>query len=215
MAAFTRRLTPGSSQVANKATLNLILGVFLKLLGFFVVMYTYTDISPTKARQAEESLHQRFNISVSFLHEMAKNTADSSLSPVQDEGRSFNQIKDALKTQVDFLSTQYQASSKTLILTLPAEILFPLNGNAAKSPDFARTLANTLQQQGSATLRYKIEIIANGSDNETLIKEVSRFAQKLLAADYPEKDLTTGYKETIDAPTVDLRLTQVVSGAKS
>ena len=205
----TPRISQGSSQVANKATLNLILGVFLKLLGFFVVMYTYTDISPLKAKQAEESLHQRFNISVTFLSDMAKNTVAASPDPVQEEGRSFNRIKDALKTQVDFLSTQYEASSKTLILTLPAEIVLSLNGNSAKSPDFARTLVETLQHESNSKFRYKLEVVAKGNDHENLLRQISRFGQKILAAEYSEKDLTIGYNESNDAPTIDIRLNQV------
>jgi hypothetical protein len=201
----------GSHQVANKATLNLILGVFLKLLGFFVVMYTYTDTSAIKAHQAEESLHKRFDITVSFLHNMAQNTAASSQAPVQEDGRSFNQIRDALKSQIDFLSTQYQATSKTLILTLPASTVFPLNGQPAKSPDFAGILARTMKEQRTSAFRYKLEIVSEGPDNSLMIKDVSLFAEKILGENYPEKDLTIGYSDATTEPTIELRLTQVAS----
>lgn len=204
----------GSAQVANKSTLNLILGVFLKLLGFFVVMYTYTDTNPLKARQAEESLRQQFNISVSLLRDESK--GDNALianQAMQKEGRSYIAIQEEMKTQLDFLSTNYLAESNVLVLSVPAEYVLSLNGIPAKSVNFIPILISTLQKQRNDQTDYALEIVANGNDQAQLTRAVSILVQKLIAVDYSPALLTIGYNESDDSPTVDFRIKQIKKGA--
>lgn len=196
----------GSSQVANKATLNLILGVFLKLLGFFVVLYTYTDINPIKAHQVEESLRERFNISVSLIND--RGAADTSLETL-NQGRSFTRIKDSLSTEVDFLSSKLLSTSNTMVLTVPAEFIVSINDALPKSPEFAKALSKTLLAERNNKSVYALELIINGSDQQLLSRQISLFVQKMIAVGYPSELLTIGYNETTDEPTVDLRIVQV------
>jgi len=200
----------GSAQVANKATLNLILGVFLKLLGFFVVMYTYTDTNPMKARMAEESLRQQFNISVSLLRDEAK--GDSPLNAhqaMQKEGRSYIAIREALKTQLDFLSSEYRADSNMLMLSIPAEYVVSIDGQSPKSPRFALTLVSTLLKQGNDKTDYAVEVVIKGSAESELTRAVSIFVQQMIAVDYPESLLAIGYEQSDAAPVVEFHITQM------
>lgn len=199
----------GSSGFATKATLNLILGVFLKLLGFFVVMYTYTDINPIKARQAEESLRQQFNVSVSLLREEGKGDSPH-IQPqaLQKEGRSFKAIREQLKTQLDFLSSRYLADSDRLMLSVPAEYVVTLDDNPPKSPRFVPILVTTLGQQRGENSTYAVEIIIAGNDRAELTRQVSILVQKMIALDYPAELLTIGYRESDAPPAVDFYVTQ-------
>lgn len=207
------RRESGSAQVANKATLNLILGVFLKLLGFFVVMYTYTDVNPVKARQAEESLRQQFNISVSLMREESKgNNPILSNQVLQKEGRSYIAIREELKTQLDFLSSRYLADSNQLVLSVPAEYAVALNDHPAKSPHFAAILSETLRRQAKDDIRYTTEIVVTGRDASELTRVVSVLVQQMIAADYPPELLSIGYAENDGPPMVEFHVTQTKIG---
>jgi uncharacterized protein YlxP (DUF503 family) len=198
-----------SSQVANKSTLNLVLGVFLKLLGFFVVLYTYTDINPIKAKQAEESIRERFNISISLLQENdTKNDIEASLL-MQEAGRSFNEISEALKTEVDFLSSHYLAADNTLILKIPAEVAVKLPNKIQKSPKFANLLTDTLAVHKNKKFNYDVQIIINGAEEQILMQAVSLFVQKMASLNYPENLLTIGYEFSTDEPTIEFRIQAV------
>lgn len=180
------------------ATYNLMLGIFLKLLGIFVVLYSLAETDPLKARQAEQSLNQRFNIAVS-------------LTKPQDEAktRSYKAIEDELETKVDFLSSHYEADSDTLVLRLPADIVLSLNGKAAQSPGFAKFLSETLRKKNAQ--KFKLEIIVSGAQGDPLMRGVSLFVQKMIAQDYPENLLTIGYVQTDELPRIEFRLKQVRS----
>lgn len=203
----------GSSQVANKATLNLILGVFLKLLGFFVVMYTYTDTNPTKARQAEESLRQQFNISVSLMRDESKGDSIQPAGQVmQKEGRSYIAIREELASQLDFLSASYRAETNQLILQVPAEYVLALDGQAAKSPRFASILTEILLKQRNDKTDYALEIIAQGNDTRQMTRALSVFVQKMVQVNYPSSLMTIGYESNDDEPMIEFRVTHVARG---
>lgn len=199
-----------SSSVGNAATLNLILGVFLKLLGFFVVLYVYADIDPIKARQAEESLKERFNISVSLVPNTSGSDQEQGNAVMQMMGRSYQAIDTEMKTQIDFLSSEYQAHSHVLVLRVPAHIALDLDGMRAQSFEFADILIKTLQEQ-SGRNRYAVEAVAIGSEHDALMRSVSLFVQKMVARQYPPELLAVGFKEQNTKPMLELRITEVRS----
>src|SRR5690554_916369 len=86
------------------------LGIFLKLLGFFVVMFTYAEFEPIKVKQAEYSLQQRFNITLP-IPDLKSGDDSLNLYPVQALGRSFHTLDTELKTELDFLSSRRNAEA--------------------------------------------------------------------------------------------------------
>ena len=201
-------MASGGQPGGNTATLNLILGVFLKLLGFFVVLYGFNEIDPVKAHQAEASIKDRFNISVS-LTPIVSGLTKTADAPVQTKGRAYSEIEEELKTQVDLLSSRYEADSDTLVLRLPASVVLSFEGKPATSPDFASTLAATLEIQRGKDSKFNLEIIADGNDDEALIASVSLFVQKMLGTGYPRDLLTIGYQDGQSDPMVEFRVKQV------
>jgi len=193
---------------SRTATLNLMLGIFLKLLGFFVVLYTYAEANPVKTQQAEESLRQRFSISVS-LADLANDQRNASSPLVPDQGRSYNDLANKLKAQIDFLSSQYIARNDVLILTLPARTAMAVGGNPAESPEFIKMLVRTIVHQRTENYKYAAELIVSGEDQKNLMGEVSLLAQRMIAYDYPARLVTIGYKKDKGEPLLEIRLRQV------
>lgn len=198
----------GGSSSGNSATLNLILGVFLKLLGFFVVLYGFTEVDPLKARQAEMSIQERFNINVSLIPSIG-GKSPSNTAIVQTRGRSYEGLEKELKAQVDFLSSEYVAHNNTMILRVPANVVLPLDGNREKSPDFAAILSKTLDEQHGDGSHFTLQIVASGADEDALVRGVSVFVEKMVAERYPAKLLAIGYKKSTEVPVIELHIKQV------
>lgn len=190
------------------ATLNLMVGIFLKLLGFFVVLYSYAEINPVKVKQAEQSLAERFNISVALMDE--KDVEQEKVTaPVQQSGRAYREITEKLQTQVDFLSTETQADSDTLVLRLPAATALSFEGREAQDPDFAAKLANVLTAQNASGFAYQLQVAAIGSNNIDLMRPLGGFAKQMVDAGYPAPLITIGYQFTVQDPVLELRIKQV------
>lgn len=201
-----------SSSIGNTTTLNLILGIFLKLLGFFVVLYVFTDVDPDKARLAEESLKERFNISVTLTNDIHGTSSENSHSIAQGMGRAFQEIDTAMKTQVDFLSTEYQAQNHVLLLRVPAEIALDIGMDRARSFDFPKILVDTLlKQRPPQQAAYQVEAVVSGADRDALMRAVSLFIQKMIAFGYPVEQLVIGYEESAIKPVLELRISEVRS----
>lgn len=195
---------PGQS--ARTSTLNLMLGIFLKLLGFFVVLYTYTDINPTKVQKVEESLKERFNISVSLAPVLSGMDPSVRAPLVQTKGRAYSNIENDMKTQVDFLSSQYNIDSNTLVLRVPAEMAMTIDGQEPKSGNFAKILADTLENQSSEGNVFAIEMILSGPDATAKMRDISLFVQKMIGENYPQDLMTIGYAESSQKPTLEIRI---------
>lgn len=201
-----------SSSIGNTATLNLILGIFLKLLGFFVVLYVFTDVDPDKARLAEESLKERFNISVTLTKEIQGTGNENSHSITQGMGRAFQEIDTAMKTQVDFLSTEYQAQNHVLLLRVPAEIALDIGMDRARSFEFPKILVDSLlKQRVQNQSPYQVEAVVSGADRDALMRSVSLFIQKMIAFGYPVERLVIGYEDSAIKPVLELRISEVRS----
>jgi len=198
----------GTGPAGNTATLNLILGVFLKLLGFFVLLYGYTEVDPVKAHKAELSIQQRFNISVNLMPEHL-GVSKISTAPVQTQGRSYEAISSEMKSQVDFLSSEYDANSDTLILRVPLNVVLPVDDKPAKSANFAEILTQTLDSQHAADSVFAIEIVTIGKDDTALVAAASLFVQKMLSESYPRDLLTIGYQAKDQDPMIEFRIKQV------
>lgn len=203
-----------SSAIGNTATLNLILGIFLKLLGFFVVLYVYTDVDPDKARLAEESLRERFNVSVVLVPEKDRigQSADPSRQIAfhnrEQAGRAMARIEAAMKSQIGLLATSYDREDGALVLRVPADVALDLGGRLARSPDFADILVATLNTQKAPEMAFSVEAIIKGpADNsDEWMRAVSLFIQKLVARQYPAAWLMTGYQEQAGPPVLELRI---------
>lgn len=201
-----------SSSIGNTATLNLILGIFLKLLGFFVVLYVYTDIDPGKAKMAEESLKDRFNISISLTPQETEGKRSSSDPSVTlGMGRAYQEIDTAMKSQIDFLSSEYLADSHVLVLRVPANIALDIGSDRARSFDFVKVFVDTLNTQKSPDAHYMVEAVVSGENKNELMRAVSLFVQKMLAYNYPVDDLMIGYNDRVEKPVLELRITEVRS----
>lgn len=200
-----------SSAIGNTATLNLILGVFLKLLGFFVILYIYADVDPGKARLAEESLKERFNISVSLTDDIEGTRLNNAHSITQGMGRSYQEIETTMKTQIDFLSSEYHARNHVLVLRMPAEIALDIGTDRARSFEFPKILADTLLQQKSSTVHFHLEAVVSGANKDMLMRSISLFIQKMISYQYPVDYLSIGYEESDLKPALELRITEVRS----
>lgn len=201
----------GSSSIGNTATLNLILGIFLKLLGFFVILYVYTDVDPGKARLAEHSLKERFNISVSLTDDIAGERLNADHSVTQGMGLSYQEIDTEMKAQIDFLSSEYQAQNDVLILRVPAHIALDIGADRARSFEFPKILVNTLLTQKAANKHYQVEAVVAGNNKDELMRSVSLFVQKLIAYRYPVEQLMIGYRDSNEKPVLELRISEVRS----
>jgi hypothetical protein len=175
---------------SRAATLSITLGIFLKLLGFFVIMFCYADFEPNKVKQAEYSLQRRFNIALPFPTE--KSGADS-LSPhaVQEQGRSYHDLQEDLKAEFDFFSSQTRSNESELILELNADQIF---GSNAKSPNFAAGLTKMLEANTTENYVFNVEIVAVGGEADEMMSNVGSFVQKMIVAGFPQKYLTIGYE---------------------
>lgn len=199
-----------SSVLGNTATLNLVLGIFLKLLGFFVVLYSYTDIDPTKAKLAEDSLRERFSVSVSLTPDI-KGSTFVDTPAVESQGRAMDHIATAMKTQISFLASEYDLQNNVLLLRVPAEVAMDIGDKLARSPDFADIFINTLQTQKSPNMTYRVDAIIKGeaAQNDMLMRSVSLFIQKLIARNYSPDNLMIGYQKQTGKPVLELRIRQV------
>lgn len=200
----------GAQSSGRTLTLNIFLGLFLKLLGFFVVLYGFAEVDPVKARKAEISIHERFNINISLVPDI-RGDSHENISIVQTKGRSYHAIEQEMKSQVDLLSTDYVVSSNTLILRLPAEVALPIDGGSAKSPDLPRILRDTLESQVGKDSHFALEVVTIGNDDAALIRGASIFAEKMLGAGFNRKWLTIGYQESSSKPIIEFRIRQVAS----
>lgn len=179
---------------ASNSYLILTLGIFLKLLGFFVVMVSYADLEPIKMRQAEYSLQDRFGINLALPFERGGMGIQSPLI-TQQLGRSFDTIKQELSTQVDFLGTEDEAHSKKLVLNLNADTALPLNGAPAKSPNFAGQLVDVLKTQKPDHAMYQVRVTGINGQPQVMMRALGDFIQKMVAAGYPITYLTIGYQQ--------------------
>ena len=176
----------------SNSTLVLTLGIFLKLLGFFVVLVSYSTLEPLKSRQAQYSLQDRFGINLGLPLERGGLSKQSPMV-VQQQGRSYDILRKELMTQMDFLSTENVATSDRLSLSLPMDIVLGLNGAPAKSPELADRLSAILKTQKPDHMQYQVTIIGQNGDPVAVLHALGEFVQKMVATDYPSKFLTIGY----------------------
>lgn len=184
--------------------------LFLKLLGFFVVLYSYADREPVKAEAVEQSLMQQFNVSISAEFTPVK-SGRHVLTPtaVQNLGNAYQAISTELKTDVDFLSTEIRAKDNTMRMTLPADILLAFNGNSAKSPSFAHELVYALKKHRTGDFVYNVQMIVRGEQADELMRAGGEFIQYMVAQDYAPRYLEIGFKDDSDPPEVDIVITAV------
>lgn len=185
------------------STLMVTLGIFLKLLGFFVVMFTYAEFEPIKVKQAEYSLQQRFNVTLP-LPDLKSGEESLNLFPVQNLGRAFHVLEEELKTELDIFSTRVAARENELALVFSANQILDLNGKPARSPNFAPVLSRILRKNTPQNFVLQLDIVAQGSDTASLMRETGVFVQKMIVAGYPQKEMIIGYEHGTKKPTVKL-----------
>lgn len=194
----------GQASGQRDTTYLIMFSLFLKLLGFFVVMYSYAEFDPAKVQAAEQSLQQRFNISLHLPVDMIKNGAHL-MSPlaIQNSGRSYVELSTELKTQIDFLSSEIDARRGVLILTVPARLLMAVDGQSAKSPNFASVFVETLKKNQPDNMIYKMQIIGKSRNQDVMMRSLGDFVQSIVSQDYPPRYLTIGFEDgQTDEPTV-------------
>ncbi len=187
----------------NRATSQMItLGIFLKLLGFFVVMFTYAEFEPIKVKQAEYSLQQRFNIALP-LPDLKSGDDALNLYPVQALGRSFHTLDTELQTELDFLSSKRNAETNELVLELRADQILDLGGKPAKSQNFAVVLTQALKANTPAGHVFHLDIVTKGGAPDDMMRGAGLFVQKMIVAGFPQKSLMIGH-ESASKPSVKL-----------
>lgn len=194
----------GGLATGQKQTTYLVMfSLFLKLLGFFVVLFSYAQYDPMRTQAVEQSLHEQFNININ-LPMMHATSGKDQMSPmaVQNAGRSYDQLTKELKTQIDFLSTETDARRGVLTLSVPANLVLQMDGQPAKSPGFATSLVDTLKKNQPEGAVYRLQIIAKGSQHDAMMRSVGDFVQSLVAYNYAPRYLTIGFEDAQDA-TVD------------
>jgi hypothetical protein len=168
------------------------LGIFLKILGFFIVLYSFSEAVPNKVAKAEQSLQHRFNINIK-LPTIKSGMQATTLSAVQNIGRSYDEIESDLKTQIDLFSTERAAHSNELILKVPADQVLTLNGQIPKSPEFDKVLVKTLNKNKPQGAEYHVAIVGTDGKSDAMMRGLGDFAQTMVADNYPEPLVTIGY----------------------
>lgn len=195
----------------TNSTMVITLGIFLKLLGFFAVLVSYSDLEPIKSRQAEYSLQNRFGINMSLTRER-DGLGPQSAIVVQQLGRSYDTISQNLMTQVDFLSSENVSVSDRLRISLPADVVLSLDDAPAKSADFATSFSNVLKTQKPPNYIYQVNIMGQNGIPPSMMRALGEFVQKMIAAGYPAKYLTISYEQTPDdKPAVLMEIQAVPS----
>jgi hypothetical protein len=184
---------------SSSSTMAITLGLFLKLLGLFVVLVSYAEMEPDKTRKVEYSLQDRFGINLTTPRDKNGLSKQAPMI-VQQLGNSYDSIEKELTTQMDFLSTEDIALSDRLVLSFPATIALTMNGVPAKSPDFAASLTRILQAQKPANYHYTVTFTGENGDAQVVMRGLGDFVQKMVAAGYPAADMSIGYRET-DRPS--------------
>ncbi len=179
----------------SNATLVITLGLFLKLLGLFVVLFSYAELEPVKTRKVESSLQDRFGINLTTPMDRGGKVTQAPLI-VQQLGNSYDSIEKELMTQMDFLSTEDIALSDRLVLSFPPNIALTLDNVPAKSPDFAASLTDILQSQKPQGFVYLVTITGQNGQAPVMMRALGDFVQKMVAAGYPANIMSIGYKTT-------------------
>ncbi len=194
----------GHDSGQQNTTYLIMFSLFLKLLGFFVVLYSYAEFEPSKIQAVEQSLQQRFNITL-HLPDLAAKSGKSQTTPwaIQNAGRSYIEIEKELKTQMDFLSTEIDSRRGILTLSVPADIVLDMESHPAKSPGFAASLIETLKRNQPEKAVYRMQIVAKGSERDLMMRSLGNFVQSIIANDYSPRYLTIGYDDYSETPTVD------------
>lgn len=202
----------GQATGQRETTYLIMFSLFLKLLGFFVVLYSYAEFDPNKVKAAEHSIQQRFNIALHLpLTEVKGGQNLTSALAVQNAGRAYNELSTELKTQIDFLSTQIDARRGVLILSVPAHIALSFDGQTAKSPQFASVLVEALKKNQPKGMVYKMQIIAKGSPRDELMRTLGNFVQEIVSDDYAPRYLTIGFEDDANEPTLSFVVEAVPS----
>jgi hypothetical protein len=186
----------GSS--GSNSALVITLGLFLKLLGLFVVLVSYADFEPLKTRKVEYSLQDRFGINLTSLKERHGTSVQAPMI-VQQLGSSYDAIEKELTSQMDFLSTEDIALSDRLMLSFPARIALSIDNVPAKSPDFASSQTKILQTQKPANYHYIVTITGQNGNPQAMMRALGDFVQKMIAAGYAANDMSIGYAQTSNA----------------
>lgn len=197
--------------LGNKTiTMNLMLGVFLKLLGFFVIMYSYAEINPIKAEKAEESLKQRFNVSVS-LYSAVKESIDGTLTEGANVngGGAYAHIQQQLMREFGLPPGKYIAQDDILVMRIPAGNVLSIDNITPENPGFANNFSRLLLEQNTDKFRYAVEIIVLGNNGNALMRSISEFANEMSVAGYPDRLLTIGLKAQENTPQLEIRIKQV------
>ena len=181
-----------SNVLGSSANRVITLGIFLKILGFFVVLYSFSEAVPNKVAKAEQSLQHRFSINIA-LPKTTSGQQATTMSAVQNIGRSYDDIAADLKTQIDLFSTERVTRNKELIMRIPADQVLTLNGNAPKSYDFDKTLVSILKKNKPQNAEYHLAIVGTDGKSDDMMRGLGDFAQQVVADNYPEPLVTIGY----------------------
>jgi hypothetical protein len=180
------------SPSGSNSTQLITLGIFLKILGFFVVLVSYAELEPIKTRQVENSLRSQFGMNLLLPIEKGGVLAQAPMI-VQQSGRSYDVIREKLMTQIDFLSAEDVVLNDRLTMTLPAAIVLALDSRMPKSPQFAQQLADVLTTQKPELYSYTITLTGTGGAEQEMMRGLGDFAQKLIATGYPAQKITISY----------------------
>lgn len=200
-----------SSPSGSNATQLITLGIFLKILGFFVVLFSYTELEPIKNRQVESSLQSRFGINLTLAKDKGGLLSRAPMI-VQQQGRAYDRIRQELLTQIDFISTEDITTSDRMRLVLPADIGLSLKNNMAKSPQLPEQLVQILKTQKADKFHYQllIKVIGRSQDID-LMRALGEFAQKFVASGYSSDLITIGIMNKDQAPELLIEIRSVPS----
>lgn len=189
----------------NAATMNMILGVFLKLLAFFVILFSYTDLQPVKVQKAEDSLTRQFGINL-HLVEMLQGPDAARTNPIPQKGQAYENMAQNLRSQFDFLGSENITSGEDMIIRVPADMVLTLDGQEPASPDFAMSLVAAMQEARKQPNGFDVFIKTSGPNDAELMRQTGNFVQEIVSFGYAQKLLTIGYEKKADAPQIEIHI---------
>jgi hypothetical protein len=136
-----------------------LLSLKLLLLGFFILLNTFSQYQEDKARKVLESVNEAFNGRVDALESHAAYPAG--LGPLEETAAMIGAVGRLFRSQIPAVRSEVSASGTRLQLELPAETLFrPAASELQPGSDLLlRRFAGALAGDGRVGLDFEVELL--------------------------------------------------------